>query len=193
MQDYAIFGVLVSSYYDLVCSIPFLKKIIDTYYLIFGGVKNGVIFGFIYLTIGAVIAKKYTTDKLNYNFIWPKTIIAFGLVCAEALLCYVFGWATHGVDLKFTLVPFAYYFIVLILSLENKYGNSEFFVKKTSIWKHLRDLSILIFLLQRIPLTILENWHINSILYTIVIFGITLILSEILILISKKFKKIKLY
>lgn len=114
------------------------------------------------------------------------------MLCAEAILQYILGYATHGVDLKFFLVPFTYYFVLLLLSIQEKL-RGELWQNYKHVIIHLRQLSILIFLLQRIPLTLLENRKINSVVLTVAVFGLTVILAEIVILISKKFKKIRLY
>ena len=142
--------------------------------------------------LGAIVHKLYTSSKtLPPRTPFRLVAISFILVCIEAVIQWYFNFSTKGVDLKLSLVIFTFYFMLFILSLDMKYQNNSFFDKHKNVWIHLRKLSILMFLLQRIPLSVFPA-QMNSFVYTAVIFITTLILSEIVILLSKKFKFFKL-
>lgn len=66
-------AVLICEFHDFVCQVPVIKSVVDMYYAIFGGVKNGIMFGFIYINIGAILAKKYISGDVKRKFLWLKT------------------------------------------------------------------------------------------------------------------------
>ncbi len=188
------FGTLISSYYGIVNKIPFFSIIIDGYHTVFLHIKNGLLFGWVYVMLGGIIYKLYSENKIKSKpLLYVGMIGTFGMVCVEALAQYVFHWENKGVDLKFFLIPFTFFFICVLLMLEEKLSSLKLIQNNQNLWLHLRKLSILIFLLQRIPITLLEGVQMNSLVYTIVIFVFTLILSEMIIFLSTKisfFKKI---
>lgn len=189
------FGVLASSYYGLIEKIPFVSNVVDLYYTVFGSVKNGATFGLIYILLGGFIAtvkeeKIFNSDK-KYFLI---TAIGTVLVCGEAVVQYVMNWALKGVDLKISLVIFSFGIVMLLLCLENKFKNKQLIIKGENAGKHFRKLSTLMFLTQRIPITICEITGVsgmNSLVYTVVILVSTVAISEAIIIGSSKIKVLK--
>lgn len=189
------FGVLSSSYYGFIEKIPVVNEIVNVYYTAFVSVKNGLIFGLVYILLGGLIAKageEKTDGKEKKYFI----ITAAGgfAICAEAAIQYVMNWALKGVDLKFSLLVFSYGLIMLLICLEKRFKDEPLLLKSENTGKHFRKLSTLMFLTQRIPLTICEISGIsgmNTIAYSAIILVSTIVISEIIIIGSKKIKVFK--
>lgn len=189
------FGVAISSYYGLVEKIPLVNDIVNMYYTIFVSVKNGVTFGLVYILLGGLIAtagEEKTNGKEKKYFI--VTVVGGVAICAEAAIQYFMKWDLKGVDLKFSLLVFSYGLIMLLISLEKKLQDNPLLHKYEKIGKHFRQLSTLMFLTQRLPLTICEILGVsdmNTILYSAVILFSTLVISEAIIIGSKKINVLK--
>lgn len=186
-----IFTLLGSSYFGVTTKIPFLKTIYDSYFYVFDTVKNGVLFAFPYAAIGAKIAETdYKTIKLSKSII--SFIISMILMLIEVVLQLKFKLNTNGVDTILFLIPSSYFMFVSLLNINIK-GN-------VAVYKKLRNCSMLMFLSQRIFLTIypfvfpkigLSYVVNNSILYFSAILISTLLFSMIIIMLSNKFKILK--
>ncbi len=189
------FGVLTSSYYGIIEKIPIVSNLVDCYYTIFGSVKNGLTFGLVYILLGGLIAiAKEERTKGTEKKYFIITVIGTVGVCGEAVVQYIMNWALKGVDLKFSLLIFTYALIMLLICLENKFKNNKFLLKCENAGNHFRKLSTLMFLTQRIPITICEIIgfsDMNSLVYTVIILVSTVTISELIILGSSKIKVLK--
>ena len=110
--------------------------------------------------------------------------ICWVLMAIEQLLIAKFK-LSFGCDTVLFLVPLSFFIFNFVLSVE---------LKDNPVYKKLRALSILLFLTQRIPITIIEMWLSNTILYTnSIVFFITILVSTtaISILFDKLASKIK--
>lgn len=145
-----------------------------------------MLFGFIYVSLGGLL----TTKKIsNRPVLWVIfTFVFFGLMAGETLVQSHFGWSKGGVDTKLMLVPLTIALFLFVMSLNIKSG-------PMFIW--MRKLSLLMFLSQRIFITIFE-WFLldtvlvkNSMLYFGSILMLTLAFSVAFILLSEKIKFLK--
>ncbi len=185
-----VFTLGGSSYYGLVSKIPFIKQIYDVYYSFFDTIKNGVCFGLIFVSMGAMISvRSDEVNKFTAKSIIP--IIIFGFLYAlEEFVVARFNFNSKGVDTVIFLVPFTYYLFKFVLSLEIKISD-----KCCTLF---RKCSILMFLTQRIPLSIidlfLQNTIVanNSMVHFAVVLISTLAISYLIIILSKKIKIFKL-
>lgn len=182
-----LFTLLGSSYYGITIRIPIIKNIYQLYYQFFDTIKNGVCFGFIFISIGGLFseqAENKMTRKANIFII----LLLFFAFAIEEFLIAKYNINTKGVDTTIILVPLSYFIFNFV---------KEWELKDKSIWIHLRKLSLLMFLCQRIPLSIIELFLSNTIIYTnSIVFFITVLLSTIgisylLIFLSKKIKFLK--
>lgn len=177
-----------SSYYGLVSQIPFIKGIYNIYYSFFDTIKNGVCFGLIFVSIGAVYAQKIERKTSFIHSILPVIVLGMLFAIEEFVVAY-FNWNSKGVDTVLFLVPFTYFFF-------NFVQNIEFNVSE-SICGTLRKYSILMFLTQRIPLSVIDLFMsnsiiaTNSILYFLIVLITTFIISFVIIQFSKKIKVLK--
>lgn len=179
----ACFG---SSYYGLSVKIPFVSDFYNAYFSFFDTIKNGVLFGWIYVALGGVFSERAVNPKpCKYLFL---TGVFFILMAGETVVQTYLKWATNGVDTKFMLLPLSVFLFCFVMSLN---------IKTNPVLVWMRKLSLLMFLSQRIFLT-LFNWFLtdtvfvqNSMVYFISILGFTIVFSAIFIVLSEKIKILK--
>ena len=181
-----------SSYFGLVEKIPAVKAVYDIYYSFFDSIKNGVCFGMIFVSMGAMISereKAITKSLTPGRAIVPVVLFAILLAVEEYLVAY-FDWNQRGVDTVIMLVPFSYFFVRFLLVLNVNLGDG--------LCAAMRRYSILMFLTQRIPLSILELFFADtiivrkSIVFFIVVLISTFLISFGVLQTSKKVKWLKL-
>ena len=179
----ACFG---SSYYGISSKLPIISNLYEAYFSFFETIKNGVLFGWIYVALGGVLSER-SFEKKPIRYLIP-TGIFYILIAGETVVQEYLSWSTNGVDTKFMLIPLTVYLFMFVMSLNIKSGPAF-------IW--MRKLSLLMFLCQRIFLTLFE-WFLqdtifveNSMIYFISILSLTLIFSVIFIKMSEKVKVLK--
>ena len=186
-----VFTLGGSSYYGLVCKIPLIKDIYNIYYSFFDTIKNGVCFGMIFVCMGAMLAEG--EDIIIQKSTMTKTLTVLSL-CAiflaiEELAIGILNWNLKGVDTVIMLVPFSWFFFVFLLKWEIN-GSDKLFLS-------MRKYSLLMFLCQRIPLSMIDIFMsdsliaTNSMLYFIVVLMVTLCIAFLIINCSKKIKWLK--
>ena len=180
-----------SSYYGLVTKIPMVKMVYDQYYSFFDTIKNGVCFGMIYVSMGALLAEKEGTASKDWPMkkaILQLAVIAVLLAVEEFMIAY-FDWNTRGVDTTIMLVPFSYVLMRILFMIELNVSNSACIA--------MRKYSILLFLCQRIPLSVIDLFMAdtmvkrNSLLYFAAVLSSTFLIAYLLINASKKFQILK--
>lgn len=180
-----------SSYYGLVCKVPFVKAIYDVYYSFFDSIKNGVCFGMIFVSMGAMLAEgeQKIVEKTKTWKVFVALIICALLLAVEELAVGLLGWNVRGVDTVIMLVPFSCFFFIFLLKW-NINGNDKLFLV-------MRKYSLLMFLCQRIPLSIIDMFMANtviatnSMLYFVTVLLATLLIAFIVIKVSEKVKWLK--
>jgi hypothetical protein len=165
-----VFGCLGSSYFGLTEYSVILSNIYNAYFSFFDTVKNGFLFGLPFVAIGGLITEvKEDISKPKYLAI---SVLLYLMLTAESITIGLLGWSTNGVDLKILLIPLSYFIVLLVLNV--KLPNSP-------IYEVLRKLSIMIFLSQRIFLTIFpmvwEGIVNNQLVYFVLILASTVLFS----------------
>lgn len=179
----ACFG---SSYYGLSEKLPLVSNFYDLYFSFFDTIKNGILFGWVYVALGGVFSEKRVEARPIKSVILVG--IFFMFMATETVVQTYFGWASNGVDTKIMLLPLSACIFMFVLSLN---------IKSNSIFIWLRKLSLLMFLSQRIFLTLFDYFLKdtifvqNSMIYFASILGLTLIFSFVFIMLSEKVSCLK--
>jgi len=150
-----LFACMGSSYYGLAKGIPVLRELVHGYYAFFGTVKNGLLFGFLYVTLGGWLAKK-KVEVSQKRLLW-QSVILFLLLTGETVLQTVLRWSSKGVDIKLVLAPLSVVLFVAILSVK---------LSDAPIYVWMRKMSLLLFLSQRIFISLFDLFLSNTILVT---------------------------
>ena len=180
-----------SSYYGLVTKVPAIKAVYDLYYSFFDSIKNGVCFGMIFVSMGSMVSEneeKIKQKMTAFRAFLPVVIFAV-LLAIEALIIGFTNWNLRGVDTIIMLLPFTYFFVRFLLVWDIKISDR--------ICIAMRKYSILMFLTQRIPLSILELWFTdtflvqNSMVFFATVLSSTLLISFVILQVSKKITWLK--
>lgn len=183
------FALLGSSYWGITQNIGILKNIFEGYYFLFDTIKNGLLFGFIYVAIGALIAANKEKLRVRTNRCLIFVICSALLVAIEAVALNYFGLNTRDCDTIITLIPMTV--SILLLALNWEIGFSD------RVCLTCRKYSLLMFLVQRIPLSIIDLFMgetviaNNSLLYFTLVLAVTMALSFVIIKLSEKIRWIK--
>lgn len=155
-----LISILLSSWNDFFVSFTFGKAITNLYYSFFETTKNGLLFGFFFVSMGALLATSYMKKRENLNRLpllkndfFNKEKYELFIYSFFCLFLIIFEWFIRtcffgdgkSCDITFALIPTTY-----LLGYISIYSN----IKNKNIYYKLRKYSTLIFLLQRIPITI---------------------------------------
>jgi len=181
------FTLLGTGYYNLTIKLPIIGAIFKAYYVVFDTMKNGLFFALIFMAIGGAFANSkklvLTSKKLNILLI----VIAWILLAVEQFIISKFGLG-NSCDTVLFLVPLSVLLFNLVLSIN---------LPDKPIYLLFRKLSVLMFLTQRIPLSIIEMLFRKTILYTnsliffIVVLTVTFLISCAILKLSEKIKFFK--
>lgn len=184
-----IFGLLGSSYFGIAEKIPLLNDIFGVYYTCLKSVKNGLLFGFIFVALGAYIAERQDNIKITPMKCLAGFSASMILLAVESLTINILDINDKGCDLVLSLISTTIF--MLLLALKWQPGGSD------KMYLVFRKYSLLMFLVQRIPISIIELFLNDTILMTnsivnfTVIFGVTMLLSFVIIKLSDRFKFLK--
>ena len=183
-----IFTLCGSSYYGLVIKVPIMKLLLDVYYFFFDTIKNGVCFGMIFVSMGALLAEKEA--ELTKGASPIKMFALTGgfalLLAAEEFLVAFFDWNIRGVDTVICLIPFTYFFFRFVILLDLPLSDN--------VCRAMRKYSILMFLSQRIPLSVISLYladsifATNSLVHFVAVLGTTLFISNLIIKAAERFE-----
>ena len=184
-----MFALLGSAYRYLAETVSILDKALSLYYSFFDTIKNGVLMGFIYVAIGGVFA----SGKLDFKMSKTKNIVLiavfFVLLAIEEIGISYMRWS-FGCDNAIMLVPLSILIFKFVLNTN---------LKENDIYLKLRKYSLLMFLCQRIPISVIEMFMGDTILYTnsalffVVVLGSTLIISWGIIKLTGKVRVLKYF
>lgn len=179
-----IVTLLGTSYYGIASKIPFLKAVFDVYYSVFDTMKNALLFGFVFVALGAVLSEKKDTIVLSQKKTAVLIVVSWLLLAAEQGLRMVIG-SSKSSDTVIMLLPLSFFLCLFCIRTE---------LKDRPVYAKLRKYSMCMFLCQRIPMSIVDFWFsdslaaTNSLLYFAVVMGATLAISFVIIEGSKKAK-----
>ena len=170
-------GTLIGDFYDF-------------YLTLFVTSRNGLFNGVPFIFMGYLVAVKDIKPSVKgfFKYAIPAGI-SFALMVAEAFLLKL-KFNVTGMDICIFVLPFTYFFIMALMHID---------LKENAIFMWCRKLSLLIFVTQRLFLTVLPSFfpsifakiYSNSYIGLAAVIGMTIAFSVIMIQLSKKIKVIK--
>lgn len=194
----AIYPIAVALYiigmfgytYSFVVEGTVIGAVYDVYETFMYTARNGIFNGTPFIFMGYLIAKKDIKASVKgfFRYAIPAGI-SLVLIIVEAFILKL-KFNVTGMDISIFLPPFIYFFVMAVMHID---------LKENKAWIWCRRLSLLIFVTQRLFLTMLpaffptvfEKLYSNSYIGLIAVLGITIAFSVVFILLSDKIKFLK--
>ncbi len=190
-----VIACLLSSYNQLSVDILHLEGISKIYYTIFSSTKNGLLFGFPFVSLGVYIADNKSNDKKPSTYAIGMCICFLALI-GEVIFRNSLFPANKSVDFALMLIPFTFFSLQFAKTVELK-GNRD-------TYTYVRSLSVLLFLTQRIFIfgfemtdkvikAFIGHYIITAIpvIHFILVAGATTAFSMLILQLSKKYTWLK--
>lgn len=185
-----VVGNLFGSYSNLLTTAPIISSFYDWYMSVFLTWRNGLFNGAPYVFVGILIAEGKSV-KISEKVNLLLAILFSGTFLLEAFLItrYHFSSAT---DMGFMMAPAIFFLISWLIKVD---------VQQRPIWQHCRNLSMLVFLGQRLFLTALpgvipgmKNWILGLPEPCIYLYFIVVVLTFSILIerLSEKYKFLKI-
>ena len=171
------------------------SEYIEWYKRYFLSPRNGLFNGFVYAAIGAYLARNYVSilgaKGKPYLFYYFVSVVFLGGAVVEALLTKRYVNPHVDANFVFLLIPFTYFFVVAIAKTE---------LNPHPIYLSCRNLSLLLFLSQRIfltaiplllPIGIVAVISSNPYVGLLIFLGSTFLFSFLIVSLSKRYKFLK--
>lgn len=184
-----IFALLGSSYFGVSEKISILNDIFGIYYSCLQSVKNGLLFGFIFVALGAYISERQDNLKISSFKCLVGFLTSMVLLVIEVVAINIVNIDIRGCDILLSMIPTTIF--MLLLALKWQPGGSD------KMYLIFRKYGLLMFLVQRIPLSIIELFFDDTVLMTnsivnfTMVLGGTMLLSFVIIKLSDKFESLK--
>ena len=194
----AIYPIAVALYivgmfgytYSFVVEGTVIGTVYDVYETFMYTARNGIFNGTPFIFMGYLIAKKDIKASVKgfFRYAIPAGI-SLVLIIVEAFILKL-KFNVTGMDISIFLPPFIYFFIMAVMHID---------LKENKVWLWCRKLSLLIFVTQRLFLTMLpaffpgifQKLYSNSYIGLVAVLGITIAFSVVFILLSDKIKFLK--
>lgn len=177
-------GVLGDAYKNLFLNIPIIKSLLAIYYKVFGTTRNGLFFGFFFLTLGYLLNKYRYSIKNKINLYIIITLLSFLLMNIEEYFArYITNHTEQNMLFSTPIVVIFLYLSLCFIDVSKKY-------LQFGIWfRHTAALifgfhMILSFYISKLIYNIFE---LNSLEYYLLIIIANIILSIIILLFQKKY------
>lgn len=175
--------LLLSSYYGVAARVPGLSHYVgQLYYSVFDSVKNGLLFGLVFVAMGGMISEGRLYERVTRKKAFAGVVIGYGLLCVEVIIYNIIGGA-KGVDTVASLLPLTVCAFLLALSFD---------VPPSGLCMTLRKYSMLIFLCQRLPISVIDLFFsdtvlaANSVVNCVTVTAATFAISFVIIKLSEK-------
>lgn len=146
-----VVGNLFGSYENILTQVPALAKFQEWYMDIFITWRNGLFNGAPYAFIGVLLAEGVGA-KISRNVSALSAALFCVLFLAEAF-CITYFKLSYATDMGFWMFPAIFFMMDAVIKTD---------IQQKSIWLHFRNLSVLVFLSQRLFLSaipgILPTW-----------------------------------
>lgn len=184
-----VFGMFGYTYKFAVETTP-VGDFYDFYLRIFITTRNGLFNAVPFIFMGYTVSLKEIKPSVKgfFRYAVPTGVFLLLMVAEAFFLKFKFG--VQGMDFCIFVVPFTYFFIMTVLNID---------LKENKAWLWCRKLSLLIFVSQRLFLTMLPEFfpsvfgiiYSNSYIGLAAVIGMTTAFSVAFILLSDKFKFLK--
>jgi len=184
---YALSG-LISTYSFIGSAIPGSSIFADVINTWFGGSRGWLLFAFPLLMLGRAMVK--FEKKLNWKIMAALSVVFMACLVFEALILRSVAGHT-GIDAAVMMIPATFCILGFLISFTLPSGNYSVF---------LRNISVLIFMTQRLFLTVIPHWLpraanewvFNDIYFgAVLVCGSTIVFSALIVLLSRKIKLFK--
>ena len=132
--------------YNVVLKGTFLEGVFDLYGLIFKSTRNGLFFATPFIYMGYLCFEESKKEKKKSIIRDTSFALLFMALTVAECVFLKFKYGASGGDIVLFLVPSAYFMVKVCVSVQ---------LKENKIWLWMRNLSLLMFLSQRLFLTIL--------------------------------------
>lgn len=152
-----VITLLLSSYYGVLVRVPGLSHFVgQLYYSVFDSVKNGVLFGFVFVSVGGMLSDMDIFARYTRKQTLLGIVLSYGLLCVEVVVYKLLGH-TKGIDTVASLIPLTVCAMLFTLSFD---------VQPSKLCLTLRKYSMLIFLCQRLPISVIDLFLSETVLAT---------------------------
>lgn len=121
---------LGSSYYGLTVHIPVLREFFAAYFSFFDSIKNGVLFGLVFVALGGALTEY--TPAFNVKKSLIGFVISMVLLAVETAGQAFLKWSTNGVDTKLMLLATTFFLMLFLLQWSLRDGKIFVFMRKIS-------------------------------------------------------------
>ena len=183
-----LIGLLGESYSCIFGRIPLVSAFSELYGDIFA--KNGFIFGFVYISAGALLSQKDIAS--NSKTLIGMTLVSFVLMTIEAGLLAKHTNSTP--EYYAMLLPTTVFLFLYLMNLN---------LADNVIYKSLREMSLLIYLVHPLIIKALryasgligleEYYKANSIIPFVCVTGCSVLFSYVMVRLSKRYKLLKVF
>ena len=174
--------------YTLAGESKVLSEISNIYKVLFCSWRNGLFNGFVYAVLGLLIANKEGNCWIERCRCYGMSFLFALLFVVEAFMTKAFINKNVDANYLFCLIPFTYFFVFALINTN---------LKPFPIYRTLRNMSLLLFLSQRVfitaipallPIDVVMMVTQNPYMGLIVFLGITLLFSFVTIRLSKRYE-----
>lgn len=172
-----LIGTAMNSYYDILQ----LDGLFQTYYELFLTTRNGLFFGSFYVSLGILLSKRSRTLPFRLNLLF--FFISLTLMTIEVFSLRQFEFS-RGIDMWFMAVPTTYFLFAFLKQMD---------IKDRAFFAYFRPLSLLMYVSHGLFMIRFKDLlEVNSILYFAVVLVGTVLLSVLIIFMSKRWKRLRM-
>ncbi len=184
-----VFGMFGYTYKFVVDGTP-VGDFYDFYLVIFKTTRNGLFNAVPFIFMGYLISLKEIKASVKGFFKFAVFAGVFLVLTVAEAFFLKLKFNVTGMDVCIFVVPFTYFFIMAVMQIN---------LKENKVWLWCRKLSLLIFVTQRLFLTVLPSFfpsvfaviYSNSYIGLVAVIGMTTAFSVVFILLSDKIKFLK--
>jgi serine/alanine racemase len=123
---------LGDSYYGIIKNSPALNHVYQIYTFFFNCTRNGLFFGFLFVSLGAYIAKYQNQIRFNLKlYLTALPLLLILLAAEEALLAEYY--IARDLDMMVFLAPYTFVLFLILLNIKQKNHGIYIKLRKYSI------------------------------------------------------------